>query len=241
VHDKVSVMQKEISWKVIDLIKVSGVIAALTAVASIILSFFIESLDNNSTFTTVITFVIQDAILLLPIYFLIIRKYKASAEMFGFINIGFKKTLKYFLNGFGLFILTTVGLALIIGLTQKYFGTSIPGFAQQAEHLPLFGKGKFDLAVAITILIFVAPIIEEFIFRGFLLNTLLRSYKPWIASVITAAVFALIHLEFSSIGIIFILALILNSIFLRSRSLWPCILFHIVNNSLAFSAEYFLR
>jgi uncharacterized protein len=93
----------------------------------------------------------------------------------------------------------------------------------------------------------VAPICEEFFFRGFLLNILKRmrvvvggrDIGLWVAVLITSILFGLAHLGSAPAAFLVplgFLGLVLCIIRLRTRSLYPCMALHSINNSVAFGA-----
>ncbi|MEM8883904.1 MAG: type II CAAX endopeptidase family protein [Planctomycetota bacterium] len=79
--------------------------------------------------------------------------------------------------------------------------------------------------------VFVAPPIEEFLFRGLLLRGFLRTFSPGKAVVLSAFVFAVIHNPVSFVPV-FLVGLCTAALFLRSRSLWPPIALHMVYNAI---------
>jgi uncharacterized protein len=93
--------------------------------------------------------------------------------------------------------------------------------------------------------IFFSPISEEILFRGFVLNKLAEGLKFWMANLLTAVLFTLIHWPFwiwrngfngwliqTSAGI-FLLAILLGYVVKLTNSLWPAVAVHIANNFLA--------
>jgi membrane protease YdiL (CAAX protease family) len=93
--------------------------------------------------------------------------------------------------------------------------------------------------------IFFSPISEEILFRGFVLNKLAERLKFWMANLLTAVLFTLIHWPFwiwrnglngwliqTSAGI-FLLAILLGYVVKLTNSLWPAVAVHIANNFLA--------
>ena len=95
------------------------------------------------------------------------------------------------------------------------------------------------LAVAFLVCV-VAPIAEEFFFRGYFF-TALRSWKgPWPAAVLTGIVFGGIHAGSAPVGYLVPLALlgfILCLLYWKTGSLYPCIVLHCINNSVAFGVS----
>lgn len=195
-------------------------------------SIFLEA--RHRSFITLVLFLIQEGIFLAPLYFLVINKYRLNWSAFGFRHIGWKQTVKWVLKGFGAVILFNIFFILF----EQRFGKILPGFSEQESHIPLFGSNPLDIALATITLVFIAPIIEELLFRGFLLQTFLARFKPWVASLLVAVFFGVIHFEFGSLAIILFLALLLNWIFMRTKSIIPCIAFHMLNNALAFVVEW---
>jgi membrane protease YdiL (CAAX protease family) len=113
----------------------------------------------------------------------------------------------------------------------------------QRDDLPKeLGAGNGTLAlVAVGVLVTViAPMAEEFFFRGYFF-TALRSWKGvWPAAVITGVVFGAIHAGSAPVGYLVPLAvfgIVLCLIYWRTGSLYPCMSLHALNNSLAFGVS----
>jgi uncharacterized protein len=83
----------------------------------------------------------------------------------------------------------------------------------------------------------VAPICEEFLFRGFIFTALRNWRGVWPAAVITGALFGAIHVGSAPAVDLVPLAALgfgLCLLYRATASLYPCIAAHAVNNSLAF-------
>lgn len=80
-----------------------------------------------------------------------------------------------------------------------------------------------------------APLIEEMIFRGAVLRTLLRSMQSrWGAIAVSALLFALIHMNPAQMLGAFLAGLFLGWLFSRTGSILPGVVFHWVNNTVVF-------
>lgn len=80
----------------------------------------------------------------------------------------------------------------------------------------------------------VGPIVEEFVFRWGVLGGLLgRGTKPWIAILVSALCFSAVHGNLLQAPPAFISGVLLGIIYIRTKSLVPCIAAHIINNTLA--------
>ena len=79
----------------------------------------------------------------------------------------------------------------------------------------------------------VGPILEELMFRGAITRALLKKYNPTKAIILSALVFGIFHINPVQIVAATLLGLLLGWIYYKTASLIPCILIHIINNSLA--------
>jgi len=91
-------------------------------------------------------------------------------------------------------------------------------------------QGK--LASRIILLVLVAPLTEELLFRGIMLRGLLSRYRPAVAVVLTAVLFAALHLNpWQFISPLF-LGIAFGWFYLRSGSVGLCVLAHAYSNGL---------
>jgi membrane protease YdiL (CAAX protease family) len=85
-------------------------------------------------------------------------------------------------------------------------------------------------------IILVWPVMEEFFFRGFLLEGFRHAFlRPTGAVLVTAGLWALLHTQYDSYGMlmIFIDGLVVGTSRLRTRSLWIPIMMHVTGNFIA--------
>lgn len=80
----------------------------------------------------------------------------------------------------------------------------------------------------------VAPVFEEFIFRG-LFQSLLRrvTESPWLSVFIASGMFTVVHPNASHWGVLFVLAVCLGYSYEKSGSLWRPIFIHAIFNTTA--------
>lgn len=79
-----------------------------------------------------------------------------------------------------------------------------------------------------------APACEEFVFRGAVEGTLLKTTSPWAAILISALLFGIIHMNPIQIPFAFIIGILLGWLFYKTGSLIPGILAHFINNAIGF-------
>lgn len=94
----------------------------------------------------------------------------------------------------------------------------------------------FEYKVAAFIMVVIlAPLLEELIFRGLILRGMLNAnINPWVAVLLSSFLFGLAHLnpwQFLGAGMI---GVILGYIYWRSQSLWLVIFLHALNNGIAY-------
>ncbi len=81
-------------------------------------------------------------------------------------------------------------------------------------------------------LVIVAPLTEEFLFRGIILRGLLGRYRPAAAIGLSAMLFALMHLNPWQPISAFTLGVIFGWFYLRTGSIWPGVIGHAINNGI---------
>lgn len=79
----------------------------------------------------------------------------------------------------------------------------------------------------------IAPIAEEIIMRGVILEGLLRKYSPWIAIVVSSLLFGIIHLNLPQFISATLGGIILGIVYFKTRSLILTIVGHACNNIIA--------
>jgi membrane protease YdiL (CAAX protease family) len=103
-------------------------------------------------------------------------------------------------------------------------------------------ESTFGLVAAGFMIICVAPFAEEFFFRGFFYGALRTRFSVAVAAIIDGLVFGLIHFEGGTDGLLIVPPLaLLGAIFClvyeQTRSLYPVIALHSINNSIAYAAQ----
>ncbi len=128
---------------------------------------------------------------------------------------------------------TAIALALIIWLAdfwlQHFFfqdNGRTDGLALQKE---IMHFGIFSIIIASC---FLAPIAEELLFRSVLLKGLLARVNPLGAILISSLLFAGIHFSSQDFISLFIAAASYAVLTIKSQSIQPAILAHLINNSM---------
>lgn len=114
--------------------------------------------------------------------------------------------------------------------------------AREAQEAALININSFSRYIISLFVIALLPaIFEETFFRGGLQNLFTRWFKgPWVAILLTAVIFSLIHLSYYGFLVRFALGVVLGFIFYYSRSLWLNILLHFLFNGVQVTALYIM-
>jgi membrane protease YdiL (CAAX protease family) len=101
-------------------------------------------------------------------------------------------------------------------------------------------QGTFGMIAAGFMVICVAPVAEEFFFRGFFYKALRSRYSVLVAAAIDGLLFGIIHYDFSGADALLILpplgllGFIFCLVYERTGSLYPVIALHALNNAIAY-------
>lgn len=124
-----------------------------------------------------------------------------------------------------LFFLGAYCVSLVIGGILETF------LPTDQELNSMFLQG-FNSWIGIISIVVLAPIFEEALFRGVILRGFLKNYGAAKSIIISAVLFGILHMNpIQSVTASF-LGLALGWIFVKTGSLWACILFHAFNNGL---------
>jgi membrane protease YdiL (CAAX protease family) len=88
--------------------------------------------------------------------------------------------------------------------------------------------------------IVVAPVVEELFFRGFVFAGLRDRYGWRKAGLISAGLFAVLHLQPLMVLPILLLGMIFAYLYHRSGSIWPAVIVHVLTNAAGLGAAYYL-
>lgn len=138
-----------------------------------------------------------------------------------------------------------VAIAWLALAYMAYFAASIVIFLllepEQEDVTQFLGaeEGTLGMIVAGTMIVLVAPVVEEVLFRGFFHAGLRRSLPFLPAALVTSGLFGLIHYTGpETVGVVpqlAIFGLALAWLYEKTGSLWPPIALHALNNGLAFT------
>ncbi|MDQ2068701.1 CPBP family intramembrane glutamic endopeptidase [Natronospira bacteriovora] len=95
--------------------------------------------------------------------------------------------------------------------------------------------GPLGLAMVVVIL---APLAEELLFRGLILRGMLARFPPWAAILISTALFAMLHGHPVHATITAVLGLACALLVIHGRSIWPAIALHCAYNGTTLGLDH---
>ena len=98
-------------------------------------------------------------------------------------------------------------------------------------------KGFFGFLLSFIATAIVPALVEEFACRGILLG-LLKKQGNVFAVITSSIVFGIMHSNFQQIPFAILVGLILGYIYVKTESIWTCVLVHLVNNAISVIFNY---
>lgn len=199
-----------------------GFVYAFVVIFSIALSgqeLIIEDYVNRVYSDAWIIIVLQQIIALgavLPIY-LIHRKYQPKPEK--------KNSAGTVVLG----VLFVLGCSAVITILQNLFFNifSINDVSwEQTEEV----LSSMSLGMQIISTVILAPIVEELMFRGMIINRLMSKFPAWAAVLVSAIAFGALHLNLTQGIFAGLIGIAFGVVYIKTRSLWLCIFAHAANN-----------
>ena len=158
-----------------------------------------------------------------------LRRRRLPWQTFGAWRIGPLALLASFLlMNLGVGTLTSEGNNLLLAVLP------VPAWFAQAFS-PLHDLASHPISGPLALIV-VAPLTEELICRGLILRGLLARINPWRAIIVSALLFALVHLNPWQFPTAFAIGLVFGWVYFRTGSLTLCMAGHALHNSISLLA-----
>ena len=131
-----------------------------------------------------------------------------------------------------LMVLLILGLEILLSEADNVLRTLLPAPEWLMTQLLDLVRAEQSLWGSILVLVVVAPLTEEFLFRGLILNGFLRKYSVPKSIVVSALLFALYHFNPWQFIAAFVGGIILAWWRIRTDSIVPCIFGHALKNAI---------
>ncbi len=138
----------------------------------------------------------------------------------------------------GMLVVVRVG-AWVYGVTVQEFGWD-PPVRDVTELTEVFGPTAWGLLLSVVLVVVVAPVVEEIVFRGVLQDAFAEEWGVRVGIVASAALFALYHLTLWLFLPLFALGVACGWLARTRRSLLPAIALHSAYNVLPVVIAFYL-
>lgn len=181
------------------------------------------SLESDLMGYTTVVLLISNAISLIFIWlFFKVRKKRFTTEL-QLYKCSVKQMVTVALFGFGYSIVSSWILGMI-----PFPESMIESFEISHDALSLGNPFVNFMSVAI-----LGPVVEEVFFRGLIYTRLKTGMPTVVAGILSAIIFGVMHGEIIWMLHAFVVGLVFVWVFEKTKSLLPCIVIHVVNNSIS--------
>ena len=194
----------------------------------------------NAVVTFLLQSLLEGVFLIAPLWFAVIKPRRLALQQ-GLPLPTFSDGLRAL--GFRAVRLWVVVGAAVGGLAIIYLAGILYSLAADLLHFPV--QTNIDIVLkgaeaapytAVAILlsaVIVAPFCEEAFFRSFLFQGMRLRMNVWLAVVLSAIIFGIGHGDPGSLALLIVIGLVLAIFRWRSRSIWPGIALHMLNNAVS--------
>lgn len=153
-------------------------------------------------------------------------------------ELGIQRTVSWLDIGLALAGMVTYFIlsAVLVSLADQF----LPWFdLEQVQETGVSAPQRgLELAVAFTLFVVAAPLVEELLFRGYLYGKFrANGVSFWLATLVVSALFGLAHGQWNVAIDTFALSVVLCVAREVSGAVWPAVIMHMMKNGIAF---YFL-
>ncbi len=185
---------------------------------------------TSAIFVFFFSALIEGAFLIAPFYFArrtapLVSDHRRAV----LFSLGFRRF--QWLNTIGMIVVLFIAFYLINGLYQ-YVITVFHLNLQTNDQVILQQSKDAPYTTYATLLasVIVAPICEETFFRSFVFAGFLNRMPVIVAIILSSFLFAVAHADLGSFAVLFFIGLALAFVRWRTRSIWPGIILHLLNN-----------
>ncbi len=134
-----------------------------------------------------------------------------------------------------------VGMALVFGYAVE--AVFPPGDTPEGPLIQAASAPGWQRIVFVVLAVILAPVVEEFLFRGVMFTGMTRSWGKWPAAVVVTLLFGLLHIAdiagyWPALGVITLVGLVMLLLRIRTGSLVPSMAMHAAYNGVQVAALY---
>ena len=214
-----------VPWKISDVIFTYFLIFALSIMAVGII--LISGIDADTSIFPAVLQIVLSFTTIAVIYYIVTKKYNFSfIDAFG---LYFNKTPRYLWQGIVATAFILIGTTLVSITFTQVFGVE--------KQNPYINVPAEKLRIISILAIFLAPVVEEIFFRGFMQPALMKSLGTFGGICVTALIFGMSHSQYldysTALVAVTVIGLILGTTRYYTGSVIPGIIAHLLNNLFA--------
>lgn len=191
----------------------------------------------NAVLNLIIQALLEGTFLIAPLWFAVFKP-RRLARQHGTPEPAWREGLRAL--GFRASPFSQAVGAFIIGAVAILVADFLYSTIAQALHIPVqtnvdelmqrAATQPWTTLATLLVAVIVAPCCEEVFFRGYFFQGLRLRLSIWLAVVLSAVIFGMAHGDLGSLVLLIIIGLALAIIRWRTRSIWPGIALHMLNN-----------
>jgi len=185
-----------------------------------------SALDNIGSYIKMIGEILVNIIII----YLLIKRIRKKEEFN--LKVQYKPNIKEYL-----YALLFLGAHLFI--FSNTLGILMEKIEVSEWVVEAFDEMLIDPVIAFISICVIAPVFEEIVYRGIILEQLSKRYGSPKSIMISGLIFGLIHANIHQGVNAFFIGLILGFIYIKTNSLLLCMFWHFSNNFLAFLASMY--
>lgn len=217
--------KEQVPWKISDVLFTYFLIFVIAIIYTGFLLY--ASIDMDMTLFSAVMQIALSFTTITIIYLIVTKKYKLSfKQAFG---ISFHKMKCFFQQG----MIATVAIVISTTLVSLFF-TNITNSEAQNPYMDL---SEERIKILILLAVFIAPVVEEVFFRGFMQPAMIKKFGAISGIFITALFFGFSHTQYLDYGLalfaVTTIGLILGITKYYTGSIMPGVFAHLFNNMLA--------
>lgn len=223
-------------WNIKDAMKVFLAYITLMCAGMPVIMQCIHTLLGHTTLSVegrrgIVLFVSLSVNIVIAVYvlYIVCIKYRHPVAAVGLSLANAAGNVKLGIKRYLVVVPLIILAGFVVNLIATYYGVTPE--MQDVVQWVLEEQSVFILASLIFFGIFVAPLIEEIVFRGFLQPALKNTLGGRYAVVASASLFAAVHMDVFAALQIFILGMLLGYLYEKTQTLVASVAVHILHNS----------
>lgn len=204
-------------------------ILRLAAIYVVEAQMYLQALSSGDIYAS-FGLTLANAIIALGLEAWYLKRYNLSWKAVGWRGFNLWQAALYLL---GIFVTFAVAVNALLWILPFF----VPGFNSQQPQVNEFTSStQTNSVITLIALVIIPPIIEETVFRGFIFPAFAKKWGMVSGAIASSVLFGFAHLQANISVYTFILGLLLCFLYVRLKSIFPGMFFHMLNNYLAVMA-----